>query len=355
LFKIGKIYETQGPQQEDVFMKYYNDAMAADAGFAPVYYDLYTYFYNRDVTKSKSYLDKYIANSDPDPKNCYYYASILYASAAFQQSISKSEECIKSAGAKPYPNLYGLEAYAYDKMGDSINAKKFFEAYFANQDPEKIGPTDYSTYAKTLLKLQGDDSIAGVNIDKAINLDSLESDKINDARVMINYYNSKKNYLGAGNWYVKIIGLKRNPTNNDYQTAGFNYYVGGDFVTAAKLFDGTTQKFPKDVYSWYMLGRSYYGIDTSMSQGLANTAFQKVIDLGDTVNYKAQIMGSYKYFIGYYYNIKHDKATALDMCNKALLVDPTDADIINYKELLSKANSQKSSSLAGEKKTKKAR
>ena len=173
-FKIGRIYESQGSMQEEIFMKYYNDAITKDPTFAPVYYYLYSYFYKRDVNKSKDYLDKYIANSYPDAKDCYYQASILYASSAFQQSIDKSNECIAASGSNPYPNLFGLKAYAYDKLGDSANAKKFFEQYFAAQKPEKIEGNAYTTYAKNLLKFPGSDSVAAAYVDKAIAMDSVE-------------------------------------------------------------------------------------------------------------------------------------------------------------------------------------
>ena len=67
-FMIGRIYQTQGFAQEQYYMKYYNDAIAEDPNFAPVYYWLYDYYYRRDVNKSRDYLNKYIAVADPDSK-----------------------------------------------------------------------------------------------------------------------------------------------------------------------------------------------------------------------------------------------------------------------------------------------
>ena len=119
-FMIGRIYETQGYGQEPIYMKYYNAAIAADPNFAPVYYWLYNYYYERDVNKSREYLNKYIAVADPDSKNCYAEASLLYVSRLYQQAIAKSDECISTGGTKVYPNVYGLKAYSYDKLGDSI-------------------------------------------------------------------------------------------------------------------------------------------------------------------------------------------------------------------------------------------
>ncbi|MEP6928119.1 MAG: tetratricopeptide repeat protein, partial [Ginsengibacter sp.] len=79
-FMIGRIYETQGYGQEQIYMKYYNQAIAADPNFAPAFYWLYNYYYKRDVNKSREYLNKYIAVADADSKNCYAEASLLYVS-----------------------------------------------------------------------------------------------------------------------------------------------------------------------------------------------------------------------------------------------------------------------------------
>src|SRR6202012_1849731 len=65
-YRIGKIYQTQGYSQQDVFMKYYNDAIAEDPNYSPVYYNLYTYYYTTDVTKSGDYLEKYLALKGDD-------------------------------------------------------------------------------------------------------------------------------------------------------------------------------------------------------------------------------------------------------------------------------------------------
>jgi len=363
-FKNGKLYETQGEQQQDVFMKYYNDAIAADPTYGPVYYDLYSYFYHIDVHQSKDYLDKYIANSDPDPKDCYYLTSILFASRAYQQSLNKADECIAAAGANPYPNLFGIKAYAYDKLtdsvkakkdaetakGDSVNAKtdsltmlslsdsaiKYFEIYLAKQKPEKIGAGDYAMYGKNQLNFPGNDSIAALNISKAISLDTLEMDKLTRVKIMLDYYNRSGNYSKMGDWYSKIVDIRKQPSIGDYHTAGFNYFRGGNFRAAVQEFDTTVQKFPDDVYGWYMLFKSEYAIDTTMELGLANAAAQKVIDLGmaDSVKNKTYIAGAYKYFIGYDINIKHDKAAAIALCDKGIALDPTDADFPRFKTMI---------------------
>ena len=54
----------------------------------------------------------------------------------------------------------------------------------------------------------------------------------------------------------------------------------------------------------------------------------------DSVKYKPQLTGSYKYFVAYYANVKKDNATAIAYCDKILALDPTDADALNNKQAL---------------------
>ena len=62
-----------------------------------LYMKIYTnYYYTTDVTQSAAYLDKYLANTDDDPKNCYYRASMKYAQGLFKEAIDIADDCIGS-------------------------------------------------------------------------------------------------------------------------------------------------------------------------------------------------------------------------------------------------------------------
>ncbi|MEP6596469.1 MAG: tetratricopeptide repeat protein [Ginsengibacter sp.] len=340
-FMIGRLYETQGISQEQYYMKYYNEAIAKDPNFAPVNFWLYNYYYRRDVNKSREYLNKYIALADPDPKNCYYQASILYASQLFKESIAKSDECIAAAGANPYPNLYGLKAYAFDKLGDSVNAKTFFETYFQKQKLEKFGPNDYATYAKVLLKFPGNDSAAAMYADKAVALDTLESNKVDYISAIAANYVTSKNYKEAANWYNKVLGIKKNIGKIDLYNAAYNYYMADSCKTADSIYGVYVQKYPDELYGYKWRAKSNECIDSTRAQGLANPYYEKVIVLGeaDTAKekVKADLLSAYNYMVAYHYNIKNDKPTALSYVDKILALDPTNAGAIKNKELLTAA------------------
>ena len=331
-FMIGRIYETQGFGQEPIYMKYYNDAIAIDPNFAPVYYWLYNYYYRRDVNKSREYLNKYIAVADPDSKNCYSQASILYASQLYKEAITKSDECIAQAGPKPYPNLYGLKAYSYDKLGDSISAKKFFEEFFAKINQDKIGPNDYATYAKILLKFPGNDSLAAAYVDKAVMLDTVPGNKLDYIKSTAESLAAAQKFADAGRFYGKILTLKPTYGKVDLYYAGYNDFRGGNYAAADSIFKLYQAKYPEDMFGWYMGAKSNEGLDSTGANGLAKPFYEKVIAIADTASDKEKVkpnlISAYKYMLAYYYNIKHDKVAAIEWNNKILAVDPNDAQAI---------------------------
>ena len=331
-FMIGRIYETQGFGQEAIYMKYYNEAIAIDPNFAPVYYWLYNYYYRRDVNKSRDYLNKYIAVADPDSKNCYSQASILYASQLYKDAITKADECIAQAGAKPYPNLYGLKAYSYDKLGDSVSAKKFFDEFFAKINPDKIGPNDYATYAKILLKFPGNDSLASVYVDKAVMLDTVPANKLDYVKSTAESLAAAGKFAEAGKWYTKILTLKPTYGKVDLYYAGYNSFRGGNYAAADSIFKLYQAKYPEDMFGWYMGAKSNEGMDTTGANGLAKPFYEKVIAIADTSadkeKVKPNLISAYKYMLAYSYNIKHDKVAAIEWNNKILALDPNDAQAI---------------------------
>ena len=340
-YRIGRIYQSQGDSQKDIFLRYFDEAIALDGNYSRVYWTLYQYYYENDVTRSAQYLDKYLAAKGTDePQSCFLHAQMKYAQGLFAEAIAAADNCI-SSNPNPYPNLYGVKAYAAYKLGDSITAKSGFDMYFQKQKPEKIGPKDYDTYAKVLLKLPGNEELAGKYVDKAVEIDSTETGKVNLLKSMASAFEKKGDYATAADWYKKVLAIKKAPTKTDIYNAGYNYFRVGKFPQASEVFDTYIQKYPDDIYGYYMKGRSYWGIDTTMAYGLANDAFTKAIQVGEAYPDKskiiAQLVGSYKYMIGYAANIDKSKDQALAFADKALAIDPADAEVLANKDILSKA------------------
>ncbi len=321
-------------------MKYYNDAIAKDPAYAPVYGTLWQYNYETNVPKSAEYFEKLVANSDDDPRTCYNRASMKYAQGLFAEAVSLADQCIAAEGANPYVRLYKVKAFAYNRLKDSTNAKTSFEEYFKRQSADKIEGGDYSAYAGLLLKFPGNETRVGELVEKAVALDSVEANKVAYLKSLAAAYDAQQNFADAGKWYNKVLGVKRNFSNVDLYNAGYAYYRAGVYDSSTKIFNLYTEKYPNDIFGYYMLGNTNAAIDSTSALGLAAPFYKKVIEIGEAdvtkPAAKTRLITAYKYFIGYEYNVKKDQAAALAYVDKALLIEPTDAQLLNFKEVISK-------------------
>jgi tetratricopeptide (TPR) repeat protein len=340
IYRKGRLYQSQGISQEPLYLRLYDEAIAKDANYAPVYNTLSSYFYSTNVTKSANYLDKALAVSDDDPNACYKRASMKFAQGLNADAIAKADECIAAGGTNVFPNLYGLKAYALVKLNDSANAKTNFEEYFKKQIPSKIGSGDYSAYAMLLLKFAGNETQAAGYVEKAVALDSIETNKVTYLKALATAYVTQKNFGEAATWFNKILSVKKNYSNVDLYNAGYNYFRAAKFDSSVAVFNKYTAKYPDEMFGYYMIAKANSGIDSTMKTGLAATSYLKAIEVGEKMTDKTKIkdylVGAYTFMMQYSFNIKKDQATAISYIDKALVVDPTDAQSIKNKDFVTK-------------------
>lgn len=340
-YRIGKIYQTQGVAQEEIYMRYYNEAIAKDPAYGPVYENLNQYYYLSNVGKSAEFLEKYLANSDDDPKNCYYRASMKYAQGLFAEAITKADECL-AGSTEPYPNLYGVKAYAYNKLKDSVNSKASFETYFLKQTPEKIGPTDYETYARILLKFPGNEQLADTYIEKAVAADTTENGKVAMYKSLAVNFEAQKNYKLAAYYYNKIVQIKKDVRKTDFFNAGNNFTKAGDYQLSVDIFDKYIQKFPNESFGYYMNAKNYLRLDSTDAAGKGLNSYQMIIDMSDSIKDKPgemdRLKGSLRYMIEYYANVKKDRVKAVSYVDKAIMLDSSDFEMRNIKDILTSAS-----------------
>jgi tetratricopeptide (TPR) repeat protein len=340
MYRMGKVYQTQGATQADIYMKYFNDAIAADPAYIPVYQNLYLLFYQTDIGKSAEYLEKYLTlMGDDEPQACYYRTTIKYQQGLNAEAITQADGCIAAAGANADPRLYGLKGYAYNKVNDSVNAKAAFEKFFQFQKPDKIGPGDYKTYAELLLRFPGNEALAGTYIEKAIEADSTELGKVGLLKSVAAGFEAQKKFAEAAEWYKKVLSVRKVPTKLDIFNAANNYSRAGNYQAAVDNWGLYTAKYPTETYGFYYTALAQSKIDTIMALGLAAPSYQKVIELGeaqwatDSVKVKTHLLNAYKYFIQYTYNVQKDKKAASDYCARYLLKEPTDEEVIGFKKI----------------------
>ena len=340
IYRKGRLYQSQGRMQESLYTGFYNDAIAKDINYAPVYNTLFNYYYETDVPKSAQFLEKWLTSSDDDPKACYYRASMQYAQGLFNEAITKATDCINAGGNTVYPNLYGVKALAYNRLGDSVNAKASYEEYFKKQIISKVGAGDYSSYAMILLKFPGNEEIAASYVEKAVALDSIEANRVTYLKTLANAYRTQKNFGESAKWFNQVLSVKKNYSNVDLYNAGYDYFRAGKFDSSVAVFNKYTTKYPDDIFGYYMIAKANAGIDTTLTTGLALNSYMKAIEVGEKVadksKIKDQLVGAYTFMMQYSYNIKRDQAAAIAYADKALALDPADAQSIKNLDFVSK-------------------
>lgn len=343
LYRKGGVYQSQGIVQQELFLGFYNDAIAKDSKFAPVYATLLDYFYETDVPKSAMYLEKYLVNSDDNGSACYLRTSLQYAQGNFQAAVDKANECLTATDANP--KLYQIKAFSYKRLKDTANANKNFQEYFAKQKPEKLQGGDYAAYAALLVNYPGNEMKVEEYTSRAVMMDSVPANKVSYISTIAKSYEENENYAGAGLWYSKLLAVKKNYTNVDIFNAGYNYYAANKFDSSNRYFTLYTEKYPEDIMGYYMLGNASAQIDSTGKLGLAVPYYEKTIEIGlaDTTKSQAinRVINAYKFFIGYYANSKGDLPKALEFVEKGLLLIPGDPTLVSYKAALSKQPAKK--------------
>jgi tetratricopeptide (TPR) repeat protein len=340
-FKIGLIYMSQN--NKDYFLPAFEKATQMDPAYAPAYYQLYYYWYNRDVNKAAGYLDKYVANSDQGPEVEYEKAQLLYVSRKYAEAKAKAVELISQYGDNVSPRMYRMVAYSSDSLGDLPTAKQAISTFFAKADTSMIMGADYEELANLYARMP--DSASRTNAfpdyEKAIGRDTLMDDKTKYVSEAIDLAKKIKDKPAAAEFAAISYELQKNPTQTDLYNWGFANYSAGNFHTADSIFCGLYEsKYPDQIYGYLWCAKSKFAQDDSLgSQGLAVDAYGKLAEMAkklDSVKYKSAILESYFYLAGYYNNVKKDKERAVGYLQKVLDIDPTNPTAKQYYEILTR-------------------
>jgi tetratricopeptide (TPR) repeat protein len=342
--RIGRIYLTQ--KNSEIFLPAFEDAIRIDANYAPAIYDLYYYYFSRDINKAKDYYDKYLAVSDPNPENDYEKTAILYASRRYDEAISTANGFIAQLGDKADPKYYKLIAYSYDEKKDSLNARKYLEQYFGKQKQEGFVPKDYEFLANTLAKFPGNEVQAMESYDKAIVMDTAMESKLELMTNAAALAKKTGNRVAEAKYLGQLVATKKDPNNVDFYNWGFANYQAGQYATADSIFAIYTEKYPTEIYGYLWRARTNQAMDTTMQQGLAVPHYEKLGEMAlsiDAAKFKGQAVSSYFYLVQYYNDIKKDPAKALEYVDKVLAIDPANETAVKIKDILSKAVNKKAS------------
>jgi tetratricopeptide (TPR) repeat protein len=337
--KIGKIYETQ--KNPEYYLKAYEEAVQLDPKYAPAYFNLFYYYYFRDVNKAGEYLNKYLANTDPGPDMEYIQTDYTYAKGDFAGAKQKAQELITKYGDKVNPRMYRMLAYTSDTLGDPNTAKQAMEKFLAKADPDDILPTDYEELAKINSKIPGMEEEVFKNYQMAIDKDTSVENKIKLIQNAATLAKNTGNRKAEAEWLGKAFALSKNPSARDLYNWAYANYQAGNYAKADTLFcNDYISKYPDQIYGYLWCARSKQAQDTSMEKGIAVEAYKtlakKAIELDTTGNgqFKPYAINALFYLVSYYNDIAKQKDTAIYYTKEILKIDPTNPNAQNVLKIL---------------------
>lgn len=335
-YKEGLIYKTQN--NEEVFLEKFTEAYAIDSGYAPVLYQLYAYYFFKDVNKAAAYLSAYLRNTDPSTEQLYMVADLDYVSRKYTAAIETAQKIISAEGGMTQPRIYKLMAYSLAATGDSSTALEKMNDYFLKQDTAGIVAKDFALIAK----LQRNDSSGRIAAaewyEKAIAAETDANEKLGNMIILADIEKEFKNYQKEAHWRGEIFKIKPGATNLDIYKWGTALYAAANYAGADSVFRIYEEKYPAQVYGYLWRAKSNALIDTAMTLGLAVPHYQKLIEVAgtDSLKNKAILLNAYGYLGAYEANIKKDYQTSLEYFNKMLALDPANEDALKFTATLKK-------------------
>jgi len=338
-YKIGKVYLTQGNEQKDIFLGKFNDAITDDPSFSPAIYDLYVYYFMRDVNKASQYFNQYKLNADAGPALDYEEASLQFAAGDFNNAIRKADALLQTQGANADSRLYRLKGYSFDKLGDSVNAFSFLETFFQKAMPEQVNPDNYIVAALNAAKLKLSPDKIDYYFGMSIESDTLVANKLDYAKKASDFYKRAGNTVKSAQWLTKILSINPKISKVDLYNAGFENFKATQYQLADSIFSVYKTQFPNEVYGHYWSFRSRSVIDSTMELGLAVPDCEKFISIAelDKSKNKSTLITAYGYMAGYNANVKKDLAIAKSFLEKIIEIDPTNQDAIKNRDIIDRA------------------
>ena len=313
---IGKIFEIiknygEAELSYQQAMKVEPDYSVAYKGMAELMYSLHKYDQSIDNWK------KYIELSENTPENQKRLINYVYKSKDYKTATDLINTSLKDDPNNLY--MMHLLAYSYAELNDDKNGIPAFSKYFSVAKDSDILISDYEYYEK-LLTSTGQDSLAILQLQKAVKMDTSRADL--HGKIAGHYYNTKKwnNVIEEYNIKLKQTGTLIAP---EYFYLGRAYYFIKNYSDADTSFALVIKSKPDLPTGYLFRARVNASMDSTSEKGLARPYYEKLLTLieSDTAKYRKEIVESYSY-LGYYYYLQNDIPTAKSYFQKVLVLDP---------------------------------
>ena len=338
-YKIGKVYLTQN--NKEYFLPAFEEAIQMDPAYLPALYELFYYYYSRDVNKAEVYLNQFVANADPGADIDYLKTDFTYARGNFAGAKTMAQGLISKYGDKVNPRMYRMIGYTSDTLGQMAEAKQAMNTYMTKANPDDVIPGDYLELANINSKTPGSEQEAFTNFQSAIDKDTSMENKIkyiNQAAELAKKMGDRKQ---QANWLGVAYRMDKSPNQNDLYNWGFANYQAANYDSAINIFCNMYEtKYPSEIFGYLWCARSTEAKDTTKLTPEAVTAYEKLAQMSiqlDSAKYKGQAKNALFKLASDANDNRKDPKAALAYVNQILTFDPADPNALKIKEILEKA------------------
>lgn len=338
-YKTGKVYQTQ--DNKDYFLPAFEEAIRIDPAYNPATYELFYYWYFRDVNKAEEYLNQYVQHADQGPEVEYLKTDFRYAKGDFAGARTRAQELITQYGDKVNPRMYRMVAYTSDTLGDMAAAKEAMNTFLSKADPASVLPADYIELANINAKTPGSEQEAFANFEQAVAIDTAVTKKVEYITKAAALAKKMGNRKEEANWLGKAYRMDPNPTQTDLYNWGMANYQSAQYDTAVYIFcDLYQSKYPNEIFGYLWCARAWEGKDTTLATGNGVAAYEKLAEMAiqiDSVKYKQQAVNALFTLTTNANDVKKDPKAALAYVERILQIDPANPHAPRIRDILQKA------------------
>lgn len=334
-FKYANIYRGRSPEEAVSKLnelRAQRPDIAVDALAARILYS------SNRLEQSLDYYDKVTDKSKLEDVDITNYATEAWMLQKREKSLEMARYGLSRNARKAAWNR--LVFYNLTDMGQTEEALKYADALFNASDSAKISGFDYTYYGTALKNAKQYDKAIEM-LKKALaenkdNADLLNSNK----KSLSDAYLAMEDFDNATLYYEEYLKNVQKTTASDMAGLATIYtnmaakLTGDQKIDALKKADAVYaqlgEKFPENIdFANFMRARVNSNLDPETKEGLAKPFYEAIVhSLADKSDRdradNARLSEAYRY-LGYYYLLKNDKATADGYWNKVLEIDPNNA------------------------------
>lgn len=364
--QIGRMFkEAQGFTESEAALK---KVTAADANYGPAYRELaeldmqWSFFdpKNGEAKRAEALANykKYLDLTDKSFDSRYRYAQfLLYAS---DWATLEKELATLQADANDPKSFIVLRMRGYSALENKnypLAEQTLTELFNRKQDASRLIGTDY-LYLGRAYQNTGKDSLALINITKAVELDST---KVDDLAEIAKKYYTAKNYAKAAEIYKTVVeanSKSQNLLTNLYTFGTSKYFAYGAALSANKnpdramlveadsAFAKVARLAPEYEATYLFRARINNQLDRKDNpadalKGLAVPFYEKYVQLV-TVDKPEKAANNARNLVEAYNNLGSfaaatDKEKAKEYFNKTLALDPANSNATENLKYLNQA------------------